>query len=129
MTQIEVFISNPSLVEMLAKFLCDELDVTPSRLQIVPFEIDDSGDLGLCLDESDDEFIVFVKEKDRNIGEVFTTIAHEMIHVKQYMKENLNWFLHNHKDIPYMDRWWEKEAFANAVPLVTKFANTIKEMS
>lgn len=127
MTLIQTQVSNPSLVEKLARFLCEELDIRPEKLTIVPYEVEDSN-VGLCLDESDTEFIVFVREKDRNIGEIFTTIAHEMIHVKQYMKENLNWFLHNRYDIPYMERWWEKEAFSNAVPLVEKFAKNLQKV-
>ena len=124
---IQTAVLNPSLVEKFTKFLCEELDIRPSKVTVVPYELDD-GILGLCLDESDDEFIVFVKEKGRNIGEICTTIAHEMIHVKQHMKENLNWFLHHRKDIPYLDRWWEKEAFSCAVPLVEKFAKTLKKV-
>lgn len=127
MTIIQTAVSNPSLVEKFTKFLCQELDIRPSRVTVVPYELDDDI-LGLCLDESDDEFIVFVKEKGRNIGEICTTIAHEMIHVKQHMKENLNWFLDHRKDIPYLDRWWEKEAFSGAVPLVEKFAKTLKKV-
>lgn len=124
---IDTVISNPKLVENFAVFLCRELDIMPLKVTIAPYELDD-GILGLCLDESDDEFIVFVKEQDRNIGQIFTTIAHEMVHVKQYMKENLGWFLNNRKDIPYLDRWWEKEAYSNAVPLVEKFTETLNKV-
>lgn len=127
MTIIDTVISNPKLVENFAVFLCRELDIMPLKVTIAPYELDD-GILGLCLDESDDEFIVFVKEQDRNIGQIFTTIAHEMVHVKQYMKENLGWFLDNRKDIPYLDRWWEKEAFSMAVPLVENFAKSFKKV-
>jgi hypothetical protein len=127
MTIIDTVISNPKLVENFAVFLCRELDIMPLKVTIAPYELDD-GILGLCLDESDDEFIVFVKEQDRNIGQIFTTIAHEMVHVKQYMKENLGWFLNNRKDIPYLDRWWEVEAYSNAVPLVEKFTETLKKV-
>jgi hypothetical protein len=127
MTIIDTAISNPKLVENFAVFLCRELDIMPLKVTIAPYELDD-GILGLCLDESDDEFIVFVKEQDRNIGQIFTTIAHEMVHVKQYMKENLGWFLNNRKDIPYLDRWWEVEAYSESVPLVEKFAKTLKKV-
>lgn len=127
MTVIQTYMKNPSLVESLAMYICQELDIQPSRITIASYDEDD-GNLGLCLDESDSEFIILVKEKDRNIGEIFTTIAHEMVHVKQYMKENLGWFLDNRKDIPYLDRWWEKEAFSMAVPLVENFAKSFKKV-
>jgi ribosomal protein L21E len=125
MTVIKVETSYPKFLEQFAQFLCVELDISPAKITIVPYEMDD-GTLGLCLDETEDEFLVFVKEKGRDIGCICTTIAHEMIHVKQYMKENLSWFLDNRKNIPYMDRWWEKEAFNDAVPLVEKFGSTFK---
>jgi len=121
---IEVQMKDSRLVEKFTKFLCHELDVFPCRITVASHEADD-GNLGLCIDETEDEFIILVKESNRNIGEVFTTIAHEMIHVKQYIKENLSWFLANRSNIPYMERWWEKEAFAGAVPLVEKFAKTL----
>lgn len=127
MTIVQTQVKNPSLVEKLTRFLCEELDIQPEKVTIVSYEVED-GNVGLCLDESDTEFIVFVREENRNIGEICTTIAHELIHVKQFMKENLNEWLHTHKHVPYLDRWWEKEAFSNAVPLVEKFAKTLKKV-
>lgn len=111
------------LVGRFLKFLCNELDVSPCRVTVFPYENDDDVS-GMCIDESDDEFIILVKEENRRVEDIFVTIAHEMIHVKQHMKENLGWFLDNHSHIPHHDRWWEKEAFSNAIPLVQKFAKT-----
>ncbi len=127
MTYVETLIAHPNLVEKFTNFLCGELDIAPTRITIAPYE-DEAEILGLCLDESETEFILLIKENDRDIGEIFTTIAHEMIHVKQYMKENLGWFLDNRSNIPYLERWWEKEAFGNAVPLVEKFTKTLKNI-
>lgn len=123
--KIETFVKNTSLVEKFVEFLCSELKIYPTKICISSYE-EDNDILGMCIDESPNEYIVLVKEKDRNIGEVFTTIAHEMIHVKQYMRENLGWFLDNRSHIPYHDRWWEKEAFTQSVPLVEKFAKGLK---
>lgn len=109
------------LTEQFVSFLATELNVIPERLVLAEHEGTD-GNLGLCIDLSDTEFMILVKTDSRNIGEIFTTIAHEMIHVKQYMQENLGWFLDNRSYIPYQERWWEKEAFQHAVPLVEKFA-------
>lgn len=108
------------LIKNFVQFICSEYDIVPKRISISSFESESS--FGLCIDENDDEFLILVKEKDRKIEDIFVTIAHEMVHVKQYMKENLGWFLDNRCDIPYSSRWWEKEAFSSAVPLVEKFA-------
>lgn len=125
MTQILVETTNKELVEKLCRFLCIELNVYPTSLTVAPYDIED-GVSGLCMDISDDEFIVFVKEQDRNIVDICTTIAHEMIHVKQFMKENLSDWLNSCGHIPYLERWWEKEAYGNAVPLLEKFAEVLK---
>lgn len=125
MTYIITQIKCNSLVENFVKFICEELNIQPLRLTIASYDEDDNLN-GLCIDETDSEFIILIKETNRSIGEILVTIAHEMIHVKQYMKENLGWFLDNRKDIPYLDRWWEQEAFDYAVPLVEKFAKGIK---
>ena len=48
-----------------------------------------------------------------------------MIHVKQYMTQDLGRLLDENADMPYEERWWEAEAFDNAVSLVEKFSKTI----
>ena len=126
MTIINTEIGNPKLVEKFTDFLCRELGIMPLKVTIIPYEVDD-GTLGLCIDESEDEFLLLVREKGRDIGCVFTTIAHEMIHVKQFLKDNLNHWIHTCWDTPYHERWWEVEAFADSVPLVEKFAKTLKK--
>ena len=126
MTVITAEINYPTLVEKFAKFLCAELDISPTRVAIVPYEVND-GTLGLCLDIQEDEFIIFVKEEGQNIGQICNTIAHEMVHVKQFLKENLNHWIHISSNIPYLDRWYEKEAFLKSIPLVEKFAETLRK--
>lgn len=120
--QIVIDAPNPALIERFITWLCRELDVTPNSIAVQGDDEIDQGVLGLCIDVSEDDFLILVKTGNRNIGEVFNTIAHEMIHVKQYMKENLGWFLDNRSDIPYLQRWWEVEAFSNSVSLVERFA-------
>ena len=126
MTVIKAETSYPKFFEKFAQFLCVELDIRPAKVTIVPYEMND-GTLGLCLDVTEDEFLVFVKEKDRDIGCMCTTIAHEMIHVKQFLKDNLNHWIHTCWDTPYDDRWWEQEAYTDSIPLVVKFAKTLQK--
>lgn len=106
-------------------YLINELNVIPEKLVVANHDSSDDN-LGLCIDLSSTEFLILVKTDNRNIGEVFTTIAHEMVHVKQYMKENLGWFLDNRSHIPYHERWWEREAFEKSIMLVEKFAKGLK---
>jgi hypothetical protein len=121
---IRVLLSEAEIIEMFVVFLCKELDVQPRLLILETYDAKD-GINGLCLDSSEDEFIILVKEEGRDIGAILNTIAHEMVHVKQYMKENLGQLLDQYTTIPYHDRWWEKEAFTRSHNLVIQFAKTI----
>lgn len=113
------------LTERFIKWLCEELQIQPKVISVYgQDELD--GAVGMCMDDSESEFTILVKTSGRDIGQVFNTIAHEMIHVKQYMKENLGYWMDNCSEIPYMERWWEVEAFSKSVPLVEKFAKTLK---
>lgn len=61
----------------------------------------------------------FIIEVNRNINESekLLTIAHEMVHIKQYVKGELNEHMSYwrgreiKKELPYMEQPWEKEAF------------------
>ena len=119
---IETAISNSAVVKSFVRFLCNELKIKPTRIIVAELEDLKSDTIGLCIDESDDEFIILVKENTRALSDILVTIAHEMIHVKQYMLQNLGWCLDNYGHIPYKERWWEKEAFAKSVLLVEKYA-------
>jgi hypothetical protein len=117
-------ITHAGLVHKFVLWLCQELQVFPDSISIHG-EDDLDGVYGLCMDVTESEFVILVKTGKRNIGEIFTTIAHEMIHVKQYMKENLGHWMDSCSDIPYKERWWEVEAFAESIPLVEKFAKEL----
>jgi len=114
-----------NVVERFITFLCSELNIVPRELTIATYHMSDA--LGMCIDTSPDEFIILVNEEERKPIDIFVTIAHEMVHVKQYMKDNLGWFLDNRSDIPYMKRWWEVEAYKDSVTLVEKFIHTIQK--
>lgn len=123
---LNIEVPNPVLVHRFVLWLCEELQIQPDAVSVYGEDELDGGVYGLCMDVSDSEFAILVKTGKRDIGQIFTTIAHEMIHVKQYMKENLGYWMDNCSSIPYMERWWEVEAFSKSVPLVEKFAKTLK---
>ena len=119
---IETTISNSHIIKSFVRFICTELNIKPKRIIVAELEDLESNTIGLCIDESEDEFIILVKEATRTLSDILVTIAHEMIHVKQYMKQHLGWLLDNYGHIHYLERWWEKEAFAKSVLLVEKYA-------
>jgi hypothetical protein len=55
---------------------------------------------------------------------MIVTLAHEMVHVKQYLKDNLA--EHFTYDIPYMERWWEKEAYAMEVEITKSIIEMVE---
>lgn len=115
-------------IDILQKFidwLCSELRINPRSLDVYA-EDDLVCAFGMCVDTSSDEFMILVKTKGRTITQYFNTIAHEMIHVKQFMKENLGHFLDSCSDVPYMEHWWEIEAHKESFPLVVKFTEAIQ---
>lgn len=108
------------LTERFVRWLCEELAIRPDMVSV--YREDDMNVYGMCIDDSETEFTILVKIGTRNISDIFNTIAHEMIHVKQYMRENLGSMLDKCEHIPYMERWWEIEAFTKSASLVEKFA-------
>lgn len=111
------------LLEKFVKFICKEYSILPRRISIEAYDL--IGNNGMCFDEPNGEFTILVKS-GRDLSALFTTVAHEMIHVKQYMTQDLGTLLDENVDLPYEDRWWEEEAFSNSVPLVEKFAQNVK---
>lgn len=122
---LNIEVPNPILAHQFVLWLCEELQVHPDTICVYGEDELDGGIYGLCMDDSKSEFTILVKTGKRTITEIFNTIAHEMIHVKQYMKENLGHWLDTRSDIPYTLRWWEVEAFSKSVILVEKFARTL----
>jgi len=110
------------LIEKFVKFLCKELCIIPRSIFITEYDIEDS--YGMCIDESEGNYVILI-DCNRDLEKVFTTVSHEMVHVKQYMTQDLGYLLDKHKDMPYKDRWWEKEAYEKAVPLLEKFTKVI----
>jgi hypothetical protein len=69
---------------------------------------------GECYQNSDDDYMIVLKAQEE--GRMVHALAHEMVHVKQFLKDNLA--LHFCLDIPYMERWWEIEAYSKEKDLM-----------
>lgn len=114
--------ANTELIESATIFYCNELDIQP-ELEVY---IDDSKDLkvnGLCY-HNDGEFLILINGNLED-GHALVTLAHELVHVKQYMKNDLEEKLD--LTIPYHDRWWEKEAFEMESVLASRLLNAINQ--
>jgi len=129
--KIEVSELDVTLTENFIQFCCNQLGVYPDLIAIEgwdePFK---DGALGLCYEvDAKQEYLIMVSKKDRNITEIYNTIAHEMIHVKQFMKQNLSVSAsEEHKPI-YSERWWEIEASENSTDIVKKYVDKLYSMA
>jgi len=128
--KIEVAELDVVLTESFINFCCDQLDVYPSLITVEGW--DDplkNGALGLCYEVNDDnEYLIMVSKKNRTATEIYSTIAHEMVHVKQFIKQDLGNTIKAHKPA-YNDRWWEIEADKKSLSLVKKYVDILYELA
>lgn len=127
--KLEVYNLDETLTEKFLSFCCDELNVYPDMITIEATDTPlRNNALGLCHEvEFKDEYYIIVYKGERNITEIFNTISHEMIHVKQFMNQNLSKRMNEHMPI-YEKRWWEKEAEEKSFNLVKKYVDILYAM-
>ena len=128
--QIEVTELDVTLTESFIKFCCNELDVYPDMIAVEGW--DDplkDGALGLCYEvDANQEYLIMVSKSGRNITDIYNTIAHEMIHVKQFMKQNLGEATSEEHRPVYSERWWEVEASKKSLYIVKKYVDNLYNM-
>ena len=102
---------NESFVSRVVKLFCNTLGISTPNIHI--FTDQTIKPNGVCYRNDETDFMIVLKERD--IGQMMVTLAHELVHVKQYLVDDLS----NKFDdsIPYMERWWEQEAFEKEVEL------------
>ena len=111
---------NVGFVNNAVDLFCSFLGIEKPNLHI--FTDETISPNGACYRNSDDEFMIVLKERDQ--GHMMVTLAHEMVHVKQYLLDGLSdeW----DASIPYMERWWEKEAYQKEIELAKLLVEAVK---
>jgi len=94
---------NQEAISELVSHVCQLLDFHPSNIEID--DLYEKGINGMCIDLSQDEFLILLRDHDR----MMHTLVHELVHAKQYMKQNLGSYL-DAQSINYETAWWEVEA-------------------
>lgn len=124
--KVEVLNLDESLTKDFARFCCEYLNIKPSVLHIDGYDKLADGLLGYCLDVDVDEGIysIVVATKNRTVTEIYKTIAHEIVHVKQYMNQDLGNLIEM-KDYNYKTVWWEVEANKKSDELVKKYVDIL----
>lgn len=124
---IEVYGIDRELTIKAIYSYCRQLDVdVPSILIYVDDDLKDPHKEYACVHSNGDEFMIRIApvSKFLNVTQMYETLAHEMVHVKQFLKNNLEEHLEN-TDIPYSLRWWEIEAYELEKKLVINFTQEI----
>lgn len=81
----------------------------------VKFTKDLGGDYGYCLG-SKDHVEIEIGKYNFSLDQMMVTLAHELIHAKQFLKGELtptmkNWKTFNYEGVPYSRQPWEREAY------------------
>ena len=91
--------------------------------------------VGFCEKISAIEYKIEVYNRG-SLYEFLATLAHEMVHVKQYCKKELQeidtatfWYGKDHSHLAYEDQPWEKEAFAKSYKLAKEYLTKEMEVS
>ena len=102
---------NEEFANKVVRFFCDALEVDVPNLHIF---VDDTIRIaGACYQNDHDDYLIALKQQD--LGQMIVTLAHELVHVKQYMIDGL--YKTFDATIPYRERWWEVEAYEKEVEL------------
>lgn len=128
--KVEVVQLDLALTESFIQFCCEQLDIEPDLVTVEgwddPFK---DGAFGLCYEVNDDnEYLIMVATKDRTPTQIYNTIAHEMVHVKQFMKQGLSKNIVDAHKPAYNERWWEIEASEKSLNLVKKYVDILYDM-
>lgn len=119
-----------SVVEFCIKMLMPRM----KSLDIAVVLKDLKGDAyGYCLSETTREFEIEIDRK-LPLRKLLTTVAHEMVHVKQYARRELHgadgqaWLgkHYNNKKVSYWDQPWEIEAHGRETGLFVRWAEEHK---
>jgi len=108
-------------IEKVVNLFCTHLGIKCPTLLIYIDETIQAN--GICYQNNETEFMILLKD-GRTKSEMLVTLAHELVHVKQYLKDNLagQW----DTSIPYNDRWWEQEAYVKESDLIKILLDAIK---
>lgn len=121
------------LARRMVEFCVRELDLDLMNIEIdVKFKLMPEA-FGYCSFEDNHlrprQFLIEVR-KNQRVKNLLSTLAHEMVHVKQYARGALAyrgdfaktlWKGHDHSKTDYFDQPWEKEAYKLEQKLYDKF--------
>lgn len=112
------------LTETFVKFCLDRLPANPNYIEIVGQDTLVNGKSGLCIDIDEDNFLILVSKESKSLSQIYISIAHELVHVKQFMYDNLGTLLD--QGYEYDTCWWEQEARERSERFLLEFVKYFK---
>jgi hypothetical protein len=102
----------------IASYVCNKFNITPT-IEINFRRMSNDTSYGYCTQLEDNEYDVDIKRTLR-LRDMLSTLAHEMVHVKQYELGELTQT--NEESIPYWDKPSEIEAHGRECGLFIQWA-------
>jgi hypothetical protein len=121
---IEVFCQEEQLIRKCIDRFANMLTIELPNITVLSDETSQMKVNGECYQNSPTDYMIILKVQE-NIGRMIQTLAHEMVHVKQYLKDDLT--SHFTTDIPYNERWWEVEAYQKEREMVLELLEDVKQ--
>jgi hypothetical protein len=129
------------VVSVQVNWLINELGLSRSRLtlEVIPKPGLRKSHGANGLSGRRDDVLGLVIDTQLPIPQLFASVAHEMIHVKQMARGTLQYTMRGNtevaiwrgkrmKDLPYYDRPWEIEAYSKQELLARRFNEALSEM-
>jgi len=120
-------------VVQMVEFCAGKLMPRLNNLDITVNLCKPKGAMGYCLETDDKRTFDIEVDKTQPLRRVLETVAHEMVHVKQYARRELHPDKHvwmgktvNPKTVSYWDLPWEIEAHGREVGLFIRYCETYK---
>ena len=119
--------SQKNHVEKMVAFCAKKL-MPKMNLDITVNLCKPTGAMGYCLEADNKRTFELEVDKSQPLRALLETVAHEMVHVKQYARRELDpnkevWMgkTYNPKDVNYWDLPWEIEAHGREVGLFVRY--------
>jgi len=106
----------------MAQFVCQKFNISPT-IEINFRRMSKDPNFGYCCDLEDNEYEIDIK-RTLNMRNMLTTLAHELVHVKQYVLGELDQGTED--GLQYWDRPSEIEAHGRETGLFIQWAEANK---
>ena len=120
--------SQKTHVHKMVEFCVSKLMPKMNNLDITVHLTKPQGAMGYCCETDDNRTFEIEVDRSQSLRDLLETVAHEMVHVKQYARRELHPDKHvwmgktvNPDDVNYWDQPWEIEAHGRQLGLFIRY--------